>query len=192
MAVQKSLVIQTGRVSQIADANVLAVGAGINAQGAAAQPLSSAGTGKIYFDSTSNTFKVSENGGAYQDLGVGGGGGVVVLTGNFAGAPGTPSGYNYQSLYVYEPSGAAVNITVGFQSSAYTYTGATISSNVIVNAYNTAGARVALSVTLTRDTTNFDFAGSPSTVVTTSTSADTLVPISVFGTGLLSVLAVPT
>lgn len=107
-------------------------------------------------------------------------------------APGTPSGYNYQSLYVYEPSGAAVNITVSFQSSAYTYTGATISSNVIVNAYDTAGARVALSVTLTRDTTNFDFAGSPSTVVTTSTSADTLVPISVFGTGLLSVLAVPT
>ena len=107
-------------------------------------------------------------------------------------APGTPSGYNYQSLYVYEPSGAAVNITVSFQSSAYTYTGATISSNVIVNAYDTAGVRVALSVTLTRDTTNFDFAGSPSTVVTTSTSADTLVPISVFGTGLLSVLAVPT
>jgi len=107
-------------------------------------------------------------------------------------APGTPSGYNYQSLYVYEPSGAAVNITVSFQSSAYTYTGATISSNVIVNAYDTAGARVALSVTLTRDTTNFDFAGSPSTVVTTSLVADTLVPISVFGTGLLSVLAVPT
>lgn len=107
-------------------------------------------------------------------------------------APGTPSGYNYQSLYVYEPSGAAVNITVSFQSSAYTYTGATISSNVIVNAYDTAGVRVALSVTLTRDTTNFDFAGSPSTVVTTSTSADTLVPISVFSTGLLSVLAVPT
>lgn len=107
-------------------------------------------------------------------------------------APGIPTGYLSQSLYVYEPSGAAVNITVSFQSSAYTYTGATISSNVIVNAYDTAGARVALSVTLTRDTTNFDFSGSPSTVVTTSTSADTLVPISVFGTGLLSVLAVPT
>lgn len=106
--------------------------------------------------------------------------------------PGQPTGYLSQSLYVYEPSGAAVNIAVSFQSSAYTYTGATISSNVIVNAYDTAGARVALSVTLTRDTTNFDFAGSPSTVVTTSTSADTLVPISVFGTGLLSVLAVPT
>jgi len=107
-------------------------------------------------------------------------------------APGIPTGYLSQSLYVYEPSGAAVNITVSFAQSAYTYTGATIASSIVVNAYDTAGARVALSVTLTRDTTNFDFAGSPSTVVTTSTSADTIVPISVFGTGLLSVLAVPT
>jgi hypothetical protein len=106
--------------------------------------------------------------------------------------PGQPAGYLSQSLYVYEPSGAAVNITVSFAQSAYTYTGATIASSIVVNAYDTAGARVALSVTLTRDTTNFDFAGSPSTVITTSTSADTIVPISVFGTGLLSVLAVPT
>ena len=88
MSVQKSLVVETGTVRQIADANVLAVGAGINAQGAAAQPLSSAGTGKIYFDSTSNTFKVSENGGSYQGLSVGGG--VVVLTGNFVGALNNP------------------------------------------------------------------------------------------------------
>jgi hypothetical protein len=107
-------------------------------------------------------------------------------------SPGIPTGYLSQSLYVYEPSGAAVNITVSFAQSAYTYTGATIASSIVVNAYDTAGARVALSVTLTRDTTNFDFAGSPSTVITTSTSIDTIVPISVFGTGLLSVLAVPT
>lgn len=107
-------------------------------------------------------------------------------------APNIPAGYLSQSLYVYEPSGAATNITVSFAQSAYTYTGATISSSIVVNAYDTAGARVALSVTLTRDTTNFDFAGSPSTVITTSASIDTIVPISVFGTGLLSVLAVPT
>lgn len=106
--------------------------------------------------------------------------------------PGEPSGYSSQSLYVYEPAGAAANITVSFAQSAYSYTGSTISSNVIVNAYDVTGARVALNVTLTRDTTNFDFSGNPSTSVTTSTSADTLVPISVFGTGLLSVLAVPT
>lgn len=106
--------------------------------------------------------------------------------------PGVPAGYLGQSLYVYEPAGAAANITVSFAQSAYSYTGATISSDVIVNAYDVTGARVALNVTLTRDTTNFDFSGNPSTAVTTSTSADTLVPISVFSTGLLSVLAVPT
>jgi len=107
--------------------------------------------------------------------------------------PGVPAGYLSQSLYVYEPAGAATNITVSFQQSAYTYTGSAISSNLIVNAYDTLGARVALNVTLTRDTTNFSFTGgAASTSVTTSTGGDTLVPISVFSTGQLSVLAVPT
>jgi hypothetical protein len=107
--------------------------------------------------------------------------------------PGIPTGYLSQSLYVYEPAGAATNITVSFQQSAYTYTGSAISSNLIVNAYDTLGNRVALDVTLTRDTTNFSFAGgAASTNITTLTGADTLVPISVFSTGQLSVLAVPT
>lgn len=108
-------------------------------------------------------------------------------------APGSPSGYGSQSLYIYEPAGAATNITVSFQQSAYTYTGSPISSNLVLNAYDTLGNRVALSVTLTRNTTNFSFTGgASSTVVTTSTGGNTLVPISVFSTGQLSVLAVPT
>lgn len=107
--------------------------------------------------------------------------------------PGTPTGYNSQSLYVYEPAGAATNITVSFQQSAYTYTGSPIASNLIVNAYDTVGNRVAISVTLTRNTSNFSFTGgASSTTVTTSTGGNTLVPISVFSTGQLSVLAVPT
>ena len=126
-----------------------------------------------------------------QDVGVDAQG-RVWATGVGSYAPGTPTGFSYQSLYVFEPAGAAVRITVEFEQSAYTYTGATISSNVVVNAYDVSGSRVALSVTLTRDTTNFDFSGSPSTTVTTSTLGNTLVPISVFSTGLLSVLAVPT
>lgn len=40
-------------------------------EGIAAPALSSAGDGKIYFDSTSNTFKVSENGGAFFNIGSG-------------------------------------------------------------------------------------------------------------------------
>jgi hypothetical protein len=39
-----------------------------NSIGIAAPALSAAGEGKIYFDSTSNTFKVSENNGAFIDL----------------------------------------------------------------------------------------------------------------------------
>lgn len=126
-----------------------------------------------------------------QDVGVDAEGRVwATSTGSYA--PGIPSGFTEQGLYVFEPAGAAVNITVEFEQSAYTYTGSTISSNVVVNAYDVSGARVAISVTLTRDSTNFDFSGNPSATVTTSTSGNTLVPISVFSTGLLSLLAVPT
>lgn len=140
--------------------------------------------------STNWTFQSTQNLNT-QDVGIDSQGRVWATDlGSFS--PGEPTGYLNQSLYVYEPAGAAANITVSFAQSAYSYTGSTIASNVIVNAYDVTGARVALNVTLTRDTTNFDFSGSPSTSVTTSTSADTLVPISVFGTGLLSVLAVPT
>jgi len=126
-----------------------------------------------------------------QDVGVDDEG-RVWATGVGSYLPGTPTGYNYQSLYVFEPAGAAARITVEFEQSAYTYTGSSISSNVVVNAYDISGARVAISVTLTRDSTNFDFSGNPSATVTTSTSGNTLVPISVFSTGLLSLLAVPT
>lgn len=48
----------------------------LNQAGISAPSVSPAGQGRIYFDSTSNTFKVSENGGAYVDLVGGGGGGI--------------------------------------------------------------------------------------------------------------------
>lgn len=48
--------------------------------GFSAPALSGAGKGSIYFDSTSNTFKVSENGAAYQNLVGGGGGSFYPLT----------------------------------------------------------------------------------------------------------------
>ena len=141
--------------------------------------------------STNWTFQSTQNINT-QDVGIDSQGRVWATdVGSYV--PGTPTGYLSQSLYVYEPAGAATNITVSFQQSAYTYTGSAIASNLIVNAYNTLGARVALGVTLTRDTSNFSFTGgASSTSITTSALADTLVPISVFSTGQLSVLAVPT
>jgi hypothetical protein len=127
-----------------------------------------------------------------QDVGVDTLGRIWVTNrGTYAGpAAGVP--VNQQQLYVFEPSGAAANIVVSFAQSAYTYAGTPVNSNIIVNAYDTTGARVALGVTLNRDSTNFSFTGgSPSASTVTSTSGDTLVPISIFSTGLLSVLAVP-
>ena len=54
-------------------------------QGMAAPAVSPLGQGRIYFDSTSMTFKVSEDGGGYVDLvGAGGGGGGGVLQGKTA------------------------------------------------------------------------------------------------------------
>ena len=46
----------------------------VTVNGRAAPSLSPSGQGRIYFDSSSNTFKVSQNGGAYADLGAGGAG----------------------------------------------------------------------------------------------------------------------
>ena len=46
----------------------------VTVNGRAAPSLSPSGQGRIYFDSSSNTFKVSQNGGAYADLGTGGAG----------------------------------------------------------------------------------------------------------------------
>jgi hypothetical protein len=66
--------------------------------GIAAPAVSAAGQGRIYFDSTGNVFKVSENGGAYVNL-VGGGSGTVTSVGlslpgifSVSGSPVTTSG----------------------------------------------------------------------------------------------------
>jgi trimeric autotransporter adhesin len=67
-------------------------------RGMAAPAVSVAGQGRIYFDSTANKFKVSENNGAYADLvGGGGGSGDILNGGNTTGAAvtiGTNDNYN--------------------------------------------------------------------------------------------------
>jgi len=52
----------------------------LNIRGVLQPSLSASGEGRVYFDQTSNTFKVSENGGAYVDLLSGGGGGSSLWT----------------------------------------------------------------------------------------------------------------
>lgn len=98
-----------------------------------------------------------------------------------------------QGLYLYEGGGSAANISVIFSSVSYSYTGTPLPASLVVNAYDVNGNRIALAVTLKRDSTNFEFSGGASTVnVVTSVSADTTVPISITGAGRLACLAAPT
>lgn len=59
---------------------VLDVDGALSMRGMTAPAVSPVGQGRIYFDSTSNTFKASENGAAYVDILGGGGGGTSLWT----------------------------------------------------------------------------------------------------------------
>ena len=103
------------------------------------------------------------------------------------------TGVDKQELHLFETAGALANIEVSFDAATYTFTGLVIDANLVLNAFDTAGNRVAISVRLDRVSTNFSFAGNnASVVVSTSLSADTLVPISIFGTGQVTCRAAPT
>jgi hypothetical protein len=102
------------------------------------------------------------------------------------------AGGSAQQLHVIENVGAAATISAEFEEAEYQFSGTAIDSNIVVNAFDSAGNRVAISVTIERISTNFSFGGAPSTIVTTSTTGDTLVPISVFSTGLLNCRVAPT
>jgi len=73
----------------VTPATALDVNGAFSQRGMAAPAVSSAGQGRIYFDSTSNTFKVSQNGGAYANL-VGGGSGTVTNVATGSGLTGGP------------------------------------------------------------------------------------------------------
>jgi hypothetical protein len=79
-------------------ASGLTLGTTLDQVGSSAPAVSAAGQGRIYFDSSLNVFRVSENGGAYVNL-VGSGGGAVTSVGlsmpgifTVSGSPVTTSG----------------------------------------------------------------------------------------------------
>ena len=83
-----------------------------------------------------------------------------------------------------------VSITVTAPQLSYNFTGAVINANLTVNAYDTTGSRIATSVKLVIDGGSMAFAGANlTTTVTTSTSEDTLVPVSITGGGLSNIIA---
>jgi hypothetical protein len=83
-----------------------------------------------------------------------------------------------------------VSISVVTDSSSYNYGGTTVTGNLTVNAYSYSGARLATSVKLVIDGGSMTFTGNNLTLtVTTSASADTLVPIYITGGGVSNIIA---
>ena len=95
----------------------------------------------------------------------------------------------YGSVHIINP-GKANRFTVQLASNSYTYAGSPIATTAIVNAYDVNNNRVAASVRLTLDGAMvFTANNSKVTTVTTSTSANTSVSVTVVGSGTTRVLA---
>lgn len=95
-------------------------------------------------------------------------------------------GSNY---HVVSPTLAAT-VAVAFENTNLTYAGSTINTNLIVNAYNTAGSRIANNIALTIDSSVCTFSDDTvSKTVTTSASANTSVGIKVKGAGYIRIFA---
>jgi hypothetical protein len=84
MTLQKPLIVENGTTQQLPTGDGLSLNAQIAWTGTTGLPVSAAGSGTIYFDSGTNTFRVSQDGGAYADLAVGAAA-IQTLTGNFSG-----------------------------------------------------------------------------------------------------------
>jgi hypothetical protein len=83
-----------------------------------------------------------------------------------------------------------VTITVTSPQTTYNFTGTNINSSLTVNAYDTAGARIAVAVKLVIDGGSMTFAGSTlTTTINTSALADTTVPVTITGSGISNIIA---
>ncbi|BAW19122.1 hypothetical protein [Ralstonia phage RP31] len=99
------------------------------------------------------------------------------------GSSGNQSG-NGAVLYYINPENLPNSVSVTFDNSIYTFSGAAINTNAHVNIWNSSGVRIAQNLNLAITSGNATFAGGATTTsVTTSTTGDTLVPISINGIG---------
>jgi trimeric autotransporter adhesin len=116
-------------------------------RGMAAPAVSVAGEGRIYFDSTANKFKVSENNGAYADL-VNGGGGSSTVSG-IGAATGTNTidntnyaqTWNWSTATAQNPMSLSANaLTTGSILNLTTSSASFNSTNGLINVANTGAA----------------------------------------------------
>ncbi len=83
-----------------------------------------------------------------------------------------------------------VTIAVTANNTEFNYTGSNINTSVTLNAYNTVGARIAVSVKLVIDGGSMTFTGSNlTTTVTSSASAGTTIPVIITGSGIANIIA---
>jgi hypothetical protein len=121
--------------------------------GIAAPAVSAAGKGRIYFDSTSNTYKVSQNGATYANLTASvlhwGNGGITTTTTTRFLTPGfAPSNAQTTAIQFRVPfSGTIRNLRVHFNAAG---TGA----NLIVFTVRVNGVASALSVSMAANATD--------------------------------------
>ena len=83
------------------------------------------------------------------------------------------------------------SVSVEFADATITYAGSNLTKNLVVNAYDENGDRVAKSVRLKLTGSNAVFQSNNGTVLTTTTSAtaDTIVPLTISGAGFINVSA---
>lgn len=92
------------------------------------------------------------------------------------------------NLYVFNV-GQSINVVVNFDTVTAVYAGSDLTVNALVSAYDMMGVRVAQEVQLVVSGGKFS-GGALSVKVTTSTTADTVVPITVSEAGALTVTPV--
>jgi hypothetical protein len=90
---------------------------------------------------------------------------------------------------IYSPT-LSSTATISFDSPAPTYSGTPVTSNVNVSVYSITGSRIAANITLNIDSPNATFAGSAKSIaVTTLSTADLAVPVTINGAGYVRVYA---
>lgn len=96
---------------------------------------------------------------------------------------------NNDNLHMFGPS-VANSVSITMQANNANYVGAAINTNLVVNALNFKGQRVANNVTLIVNSLNATFEdGSTKKTLTTNVDSDLMVPIKITGAGKVQVLA---